>query len=57
MVVDYDSEIGRVKLADNMWTEPADLIVAADGVHSSAASHILGRRCAAHATTSTVIAF
>ncbi|OCT49840.1 putative salicylate hydroxylase [Cladophialophora carrionii] len=58
MVVDYDAETGRVKLiANNTWTEPTDLIVAADGVHSRAASHILGRECLAHATTSTVIRF
>ncbi|ETI19750.1 hypothetical protein G647_08763 [Cladophialophora carrionii CBS 160.54] len=57
MVVDYDAETGRVRLANNTWTEPMDLIVAADGVHSRAASHILGRECPAHATTSTVIRF
>ncbi|EXJ66303.1 uncharacterized protein A1O5_10455 [Cladophialophora psammophila CBS 110553] len=56
-VVEYDAERGGVKVAETGRWEFADLVVAADGVHSNAATHVLGYHCPAHATTSTVIRF
>ncbi|KAH0837545.1 salicylate hydroxylase [Fonsecaea pedrosoi] len=60
-VVEYDAGRGSVKVTGetDSWEPPADLVVAADGVHSRAASHVLGHDvdCAAHATDSTVIRF
>ncbi|KAL3476691.1 hypothetical protein BJX99DRAFT_227539 [Aspergillus californicus] len=40
-VVDYDAEDGSITLA-NRSTERADLVVAADGVHTSAVRHVIG---------------
>ncbi|KIW88221.1 uncharacterized protein Z519_11332 [Cladophialophora bantiana CBS 173.52] len=56
-VVEYDAERGGVKVAETGRWEFADLVVAADGVHSNAASHVVGYHCPTRATTSTVIRF
>lgn len=40
-VVDYDAENGKVTTADGEVLQ-ADLIIAADGVHSTAVKHVLG---------------
>ncbi|KIW31124.1 hypothetical protein, variant [Cladophialophora immunda] len=66
--VDYDAETGRVRVAETTtedgWEPAVDLVVAADGVHSRAASHVLpgGHEAnppavAPRATNSTVIRF
>ncbi|KAF2093709.1 salicylate hydroxylase-like protein [Rhizodiscina lignyota] len=55
-VVSYDAKNGTVKLADGS-EERADLIIAADGVHSQAATHILGYNAPATVSRSTVIRF
>ncbi|KAL4954144.1 hypothetical protein BDW69DRAFT_144488 [Aspergillus filifer] len=48
-VVDYNAENGLVILADGSEHQ-ADLIVAADGVHTSAISHVVGHPTPAEAT-------
>ncbi|KAF9895153.1 hypothetical protein FE257_000055 [Aspergillus nanangensis] len=40
-VINYDSEAGSITLADGS-IHHGDLVVAADGVHSAAASHVVG---------------
>ena len=55
-VASYDADTGLVTLEDGM-TDTADLIVAADGVHSEAATCINGFDCPAQGTESTVVRF
>ena len=55
-VAAYDAETGAVTLQDGS-VHTADLIIAADGVHSKAATYINGYDCPAHGTTNTVIRF
>lgn len=55
-VVAYDAEKGTVALGDGS-EESADLIIAADGVHSKASTHILGYSAPAKSSRSTVIRF
>lgn len=55
-VVGYDAEKGVVMLEDGS-EQTADLIVAADGVHSQAPTHILGHSAPAKLSRSTVIRF
>ncbi len=58
-VVSYDSEAGSIKLKDGS-TYAADLVVAADGVHSLAPHHLLGANSSAYDnshTGTTIIRF
>lgn len=55
-VVSYDPEAGSVSLADGSLLE-ADLIVAADGVHSKASSFVVGHASPAVPSNTTVIRF
>ena len=48
-VIEVDAEGGRAKCEDGT-TYSADLLVAADGVHSTAHEHLVGRRLPAEAT-------
>ncbi|OJJ07338.1 hypothetical protein ASPVEDRAFT_46683 [Aspergillus versicolor CBS 583.65] len=55
-VVDYDSENGSITLANGL-IHHADLIVAADGVHSSALRHVTGQETPVMATGWAVFRF
>ncbi|KAL4960116.1 putative salicylate hydroxylase [Aspergillus stella-maris] len=48
-VVDYNAEAGSIVLSDQS-EHHADVVVAADGVHTSAISHVVGHPTPAHAT-------
>ncbi|KAL4938450.1 hypothetical protein BDV06DRAFT_231864 [Aspergillus oleicola] len=55
-VVDYDAETGLIILADGS-EHRADLVVAADGVHTSAIRHVVGHPTPAEATGWAVFRF
>ncbi|KAL4804580.1 FAD/NAD(P)-binding domain-containing protein [Aspergillus unguis] len=55
-VLDYSPENGTVMLADGS-TERADLVIAADGVHTTALNHVIGRPNPAFSTGWAVFRF
>ncbi|KAL2867819.1 FAD/NAD(P)-binding domain-containing protein [Aspergillus lucknowensis] len=55
-VTDYDPEKGSISLADGSIHQ-ADLVIAADGVHTSAIRHVLGHEAPATATGWAVFRF
>ncbi|KAL5333984.1 hypothetical protein BJX70DRAFT_391760 [Aspergillus crustosus] len=55
-VIDYDVEKGSIQLADGS-SHHADLVVAADGVHSSAVRHVVGYATPAVSTGWAVFRF
>jgi salicylate hydroxylase len=52
----FDGQAGRIVLADGS-THRADLLIAADGLHSQAASHVNGRDCPTVPSNATVMRF
>lgn len=54
-VVDFDATNGAVVLEKNGETVTADLVIAADGVRSNAARHILGDCCPEVESSGTVV--